>query len=148
MTKFILHALSLFTISSFAQAVNQADVVSSYAVRAYAKYTDALNGALKIQQAVDKLVAAPSEANLKNAREVWTEARKSYSETEVYRFYGGPIDADGGPEGYINAWPLDEQYVDNIIADKNKYPVINDKVLRDANEKEGDKNISTGYHAI
>lgn len=148
MTKIILHVLSLFTLSSFAQAVNQADVVSSYAVRAYAKYTEALKGAEKIQQAVDRLLTSPNETTLKNAREAWIEARKSYSETEAYRFYGGPIDSDNGPEGYINAWPLDELYVDNIIADKSKYPVIDANVLRDANEKEGDKNISTGYHAI
>ena len=31
------------------------------------------------------------------------------------RFYDGPIDnEDDGPEGLINAWPLDETFIDYV----------------------------------
>ena len=63
---------------------------------------------------------------------------------------------DDGPEGQINAWPMDEAYVDyvdrepdaGIINNAAKYPTITTEVLDEANEKGGEKNISTGWHAI
>jgi hypothetical protein len=45
-------------------------------------------------------------------------ARDVYGQTEVYRFYGGPIDVEpGGLEGQINAWPMDEAYIDYVEGD-------------------------------
>jgi len=75
----------------------------------------------------------------------------------VYRFYNGPIDdPDDGPEGQINAWPMDEAYVDyvkddpqaGIINDTEGVPEITRDVLVAANEEGGETNISTGWHAI
>ncbi|MGD1848993.1 MAG: imelysin family protein, partial [Salibacteraceae bacterium] len=68
----------------------------------------------------------------------------------------GPIDADDGPEGLLNAWPLDEGYIDytqggtdySIVNDPVNYPDITKEVLEGLNEKNGEKNISVGYHAI
>jgi putative iron-regulated protein len=42
------------------------------------------------------------------AKEAWLTARQSYGPTEAYRPYGAPIDDDNGPEGQLNACPLDE----------------------------------------
>ena len=62
-------------------------------------------------EALGRFAAAPSGAGLVSARETWLAAREWYGLTEAFRFYGGPIDGDDGPEGRINAWPLDENSV-------------------------------------
>src|SRR5690606_19649365 len=67
----------------------------------------------------------------------------------------GPIDnADDGPEGMINAWPLDEAYID-YVEDDPSAGVINDgtttidaETLMSLNEQGGEENIATGFHAI
>jgi putative iron-regulated protein len=56
----------------------------------------------------------------------------------------------------INAWPLDEGYIDytdevadsGIINNLIDFPEINKGVIEEANEADGDTSISTGYHAI
>ena len=49
-----------------------------------------------------------------------------YGATEAFRFYDGPIDnPDDGPEGQINAWPLDEAYID-YVEDDPEAGIIND----------------------
>ena len=54
------------------------------------------------------------------AREAWLAARDDYGPTEAFRFYGGPIDNEqDGPEGLLNAWPLDEAYIDYVEGDQN-----------------------------
>lgn len=136
------------------QDINSQDVVKQYATIVHANYEDALNTAIKLQQAIKTFTAAPSEANLQAARQAWLAAREPYGQTETFRFYGGPIDDAKGPEGQINAWPLDEAYIDTvkgkaasgIINDRKK--TINKKLLTSLNERGGEENISTGYHAI
>ena len=102
----------------------------------------------------------PSAVNLVAAKAAWKAAREPYGQTEAYRFYDGPIDDENGPEGALNAWPLDENYIDyttdasgtvtntGIIADVATYPTIDATVLVSLNEQGGEKNISIGYHAI
>ncbi|AZZ37265.1 hypothetical protein CIK05_10855 [Bdellovibrio sp. qaytius] len=104
-----------------------------------------------------ELVKHPTEENLQAAKQAWKAARIAYSPTESFRFYGGPIDAaDSGPEGLLNAWPIDEQYIDYIkennnsgfVNNKKILPTITKQSLIDLNEKDGERNVSTGYHAI
>ncbi|HMN68086.1 MAG TPA: imelysin family protein [Bdellovibrionales bacterium] len=132
-------------------------VVDTYVANAHARYALALNGAVEIQKAVDAFLSDPTDETLHAARIAWTEARKPYTETEIYRFYGSPIDNESeGPEGLINAWPLDESYIDYVegvptsgfIQNPAGFPALTAEVLRDLNEKDGEDNISTGYHAI
>ncbi|MGV1871030.1 imelysin family protein [Agrobacterium rosae] len=153
-------------------ATDPAAVVKHYAELGHAKYQDALTTAETLDKAIDALIATPSEANLKAAREAWIKARVPYQQTEVYRF-GNPIVDEW--EGKVNAWPLDEgliDYVDssygtesdenelytaNIIANK-KIKVGGEEVdaskitpeliqsLAEAGEVEA--NVTTGYHAI
>ena len=113
--------------------------------------------AKQLQAAIAAFVAAPSDATSAAAKEEWLAARDDYLPTEVYRFYDGPIDhPKTGLEGQINAWPLDEAYIDGvtddpesgIINDTSTYPEITEDVLVEANEKGGETNISTGWHAI
>jgi len=132
-------------------------VAETYADIVAASYTDARVAAESLDAAIDAFVADPSDANLDAARQAWLAAREPYGQTEVYRFYDGPIDnPDDGREGQLNAWPMDEAYVDyvdgspdaGIINDPDSYPTIDVELLSSLNEQGGETNISTGYHAI
>ena len=56
----------------------------------------------------------------------------------------------------LNAWPLDESYIDyvvgnpeaGIINNPQDYPQINAALIEQLNEQGGETNISAGYHAI
>lgn len=134
---------------------NARDAVSTYADIVEASYEDSLAAAVSMDQAVVDFVEAPSEETLKKAREAWLAAREPYLQTEVFRFYNGPIDnPKDGPEGMLNAWPLDEAYIDYVEGDPNS-GIINDprqKIsageLEALNEQGGEKNIATGFHAV
>lgn len=139
----------------FAQtAATPAGVATHYATLVHANYEDTLNAAKALQSAVKAFTAAPSQATLDAARKAWLAAREFYGQTEAFRFYGGPIDNDNGPEGQLNAWPMDESYVDYVDGKKtaglvnNKKQAISKKALAALNEKGGEENIATGWHAI
>jgi putative iron-regulated protein len=131
------------------------EAIETYSAIVLASYTDSLATAEDLQDAVDDLVEGPSAATLLAAQNAWKAAREPYLQTEVYRFYGGPIDdEESGPEGLINAWPMDEGHVDYITGDPED-GIINDpsveidgETLESLNESPGDKDIATGYHAI
>lgn len=122
----------------------------------YANYNDAHTDAVALKTAIDDFVADPSQTLFDEAKEAWLQARESYGTTEAFRFAGGPIDDADGPEGLLNAWPLDEGHIDyvegnttsGIINDATTYPTISYDVLEPLNESPGDKDISIGYHAI
>src|SRR5687767_11123674 len=132
-------------------------VIENYAALLFANYSDALEDAEALHDAIDAFVEAPSQATFDAAKAAWIGSRPSYQQTEAARFYNGPIDdPEDGPEGLINAWPLDENYIDyvegapdsGIINDPVDFPVIDEDTLREANEAGGEANIATGYHAI
>ncbi|HWH73068.1 MAG TPA: imelysin family protein [Methylibium sp.] len=137
-----------------AQGVGVGAVVAQYAALVHAGYEDTLAGALELQAAVAAFVAQPSQAGLDKARQAWRAARESYGQTEAFRFYGGPIDDEQGPEGRMNAWPMDEAYVDYVKGRPNAGLVNDRKVLITKselarfNERGGEENICTGWHAI
>ena len=123
----------------------------------HAAYTDVTVEAEALQADLEAFVADPTEDTLAAAKQSWLDARVLYGPTEAFRFYDGPIDnPDDGPEGQINAWPLDEAYIDyvegdaaaGIINDTVGVPEITTDVLVAANEEGGESNISTGWHAI
>ncbi len=136
------------------QAATPRDVLTHYAELALAGYADSATSARALKVAVDAFITAPSEAGLREARERWLAAREWYGQTEAFRFYGGPIDGEDGPEGRINAWPMDEAYVDGVAGSPSA-GIINDRSVKldtetlvGMNEKDGEENISTGWHAI
>ncbi len=160
-------------LASPAIALDQAEVVKTYADLAAAGYGDSLTTAQALQGAVDALIATPSEATLTAAREAWKAARVPYQQTEVFRF-GNPIVDDW--EGRVNSWPLDEgliDYVDsgayggpseenplstlNVIATP-KFSIgatevdattITPDTIRTLHEADGiEANVASGYHAI
>ena len=131
-------------------------VVLNYSNIVHASYVDSMNLAKNMQEKINNFLEAPSQKGLDEAKQSWIDSRFPYLQTEVYRFYGGPIDDEDGPEGLLNAWPMDESYVDyvkgspksGIINNTEKYPEITQELLLSLNEKEGEENISCGYHAI
>jgi len=129
-------------------------IASHYAALVHANYQDTLAAARTMQQAIDALVKAPSAETLAAARRQWLQAREFYGQTEAFRFYGGPIDDAKGPEGRINAWPMDEAFVDGVqgkaasgLVNNRKF-AISKKALATQNERGGEENIATGWHAI
>jgi putative iron-regulated protein len=135
-------------------------VIETYADIVLATYEDSIATARALDKAVDELIAKPSEQALVAAREKWKAARVPYSYSEAFRFYGGPIDDEDGPEGQLNGWPLDENHIDavregysaapgaNIIGDPHAFPDITPDLIAAQNEAGGEKNIASGYHAI
>jgi putative iron-regulated protein len=134
--------------------LNVAPVLSNYGNIVYASYQDTLQYAKLLQQAVDAFLVQPSEKTQRAAQKAWREAREYYDQTEAFRFYGGPIDDADGPEGRLNAWPMDESYVDSVKGKpdagliNNRTFVINRDELAAQNERGGEENIATGWHAI
>lgn len=132
-------------------------VLQNYSQLVYESYLEAHATAAKLQLAVDQLVANPSVPSLEKAKRAWLESRVVYGQTEVFRFYEGPIDnATSGVEGLINAWPLDEAYIDAVVGQENagiindpaRYPVISEELLISLNENGSETNVATGFHAI
>ena len=131
-----------------------APVVRHHAALVHATSEATLAGARRLQQAVQAFTAAPSAEGLATARQAWLDAREFYGQTEAFRFYGGPIDDDQGPEGRLNAWPMDESHVDSVqgrpgagLVNNRRQP-LNKRALAALNERGGEENIATGWHAI
>ncbi|PJI37821.1 imelysin family protein [Ferrovibrio sp.] len=160
-------------MSAQAAEPSKAAVLKTYADIAQAIYEDSASTARNLQKAVNALIAKPSDATMKAAREAWIAARVPYQQSEVFRF-GNPVVDEW--EGRVNAWPLDEgliDYVDtgkygeesdenplytaNVIANKKlKFGgktldagKIDWRLLRKLHEVGGvEANVATGYHAI
>jgi len=161
-----LGTLALSTVACGADneetgGVSQAQVVADYASVVEASYADARAAAVELHEKLHTFTSEPSAATLGDARNAWLASRDPYGQTEAFRFYEGPIDnASDGPEGLINAWPIDEAYIDYVVDAEgmvvsggivnlpDEYPDITTDVIAGLNEMGGEANISTGYHAI
>jgi putative iron-regulated protein len=125
----------------------------TYTEIAYAVYDESVAGVERLAVQVDALLAAPSSETLAAARDAWLAARTSYAQSEVFRFYDGPIDA---VELLVNTWPIDESYVESeagdgalgIVQDVVRYPELSPALLMQLNARDGETAISTGYHVI
>ena len=143
--------------SAEVSAEDKEAVATHYADGVYSSYQASIASATELQTALKAFTDAPTDASLQAAKDAWLAARDDYGPTEAFRFYDGPIDdPDDGPEGQINAWPMDEAYVDYVEGDESagivnntaEFPEITEEVLLSANEEGGETNISTGWHAI
>lgn len=129
------------------------DAIATYARGVRASYEASLTTARVMDRAIDAFLSAPSDETLNTAKQTWLSAREDYGPTEAFRFYDGPIEE---VEGLVNAWPLDEAYIDyvegapdaGIINDPAAYPTIDADLLTSLNEQGGEENVSTGWHAI
>lgn len=134
----------------------------TYAEIVAANYNDSYTTAVTMQTAINAFLAAPSEATLEAAQDAWLYARDFYGQTEAFREANGPIDNEDllATEGQINAWPLDEGYIDYVF-DSATHQYVNNGIIADdsfvitaenligANEKDDvAEDIATGWHAI
>ena len=153
---FVLNSCSDTDESSTSTNATKKQVIENYADIAYFNYKQAYDDAVVLETAINTFTTNPTDGNFTIAKNKWREARESYGTTEAFRFANGPIDGENGPEALMNAWPLDENYVDyvdgaanaGIINATNLNPIISKELLTDLNENGGEKNISVGYHAI
>lgn len=168
----LLLTTALTALPAFADASAEA-VAKHYADIAQAKYEDSLATANILGEAIDALLASPSDEALQVAKAAWLAARVPYQQSEVYRFGNAIVD---DWEGRVNAWPLDEgliDYVDASYGDENDEntlyaanvianaavvvngesvdasditPEFLSSTLHEAGEVEA--NVATGYHAV
>lgn len=131
-------------------------VLVQYAQMVYLNYQDALTEAQQLYDMVALFATEPNQNRLEGAKAAWIKARLPYGLTEAYRFYGGPIDHDAlGREGFINAWPMDEGFIDYVEGRPDAGLIqqvdfdISPQNLRNKNEEDGiEVNVAVGYHAI
>ena len=131
------------------------EFLSNYATLAWYLYSDAVKSAVQFNMAVYRFRKEPGAETFAAAKAAWVEARKIYGRTEVYRFSEGPID-NSELEILINAWPIDESYIDytrddprsGIVNRPEMLPRITSLELRKLNQAGGEANVSTGWHAI
>lgn len=155
-TALLLASCSENDDSSSTENVAKKEVILNYATIASANYQSAYNDAVTLKAAIKDFTENPTDAKFTIAKNKWKDARESYGTTEAFRFANGPIDDENGPEALMNAWPLDENFVDyvagsteaGIINAVSTYPEITKDLLTSLNENGGEKNISVGYHAI
>jgi putative iron-regulated protein len=133
------------------------DVVATYSSLAHAGYARSHDRSAALLERVEAFIEAPSAATITAAREAWVTGRKVYVQTEVFRFSNGPIDHPSvGVETFLNAWPLDEAYIDGVEGDENagiindpeRYPALDGGLLTILNERGGEANVAIGWHAI
>jgi putative iron-regulated protein len=134
--------------------------IATYATIAATNYNDSYTSAVEMQTAINAFLETPSEEALEAAREAWLYARDFYGQTEAFREANGPIDNEEllATEGQINAWPLDEGYIDYVATGTGETiqnGIIGDETfelteenLINNNETPNDDSISVGWHAI
>lgn len=130
--------------------------LTDYAQTAAESYSATASQLRQLQSTVDRFLNNPSAAGLELLKTQWIAAKSFYMPTEVYRYFESPIDGEFGPEPFVNSWPLDEAYIDYVQGDANAgiinrpdiYPEITESLLLELNEKNGETNITTGFHAI
>lgn len=135
---------------------HRSQMLNAYSDLVLDHYSDSKTAATQLRDKLVAFTSNPTEATLSEAKLAWIEARKWYTYTEAFRFYGGPIDGDEGPEGAMNGWPLDESYIDYVAGNASAGIIQNPSILRNLsadsllilNERGGETNLSTGYHAI
>lgn len=164
-TKLALFAFAVITLFACNNnddentTVTKKQVIENYANIAFANYQKAYDDAVVLETAINTFTATPTDANFTAAKTAWKTSRESYGTTEGFRFANGPIDNEAldGPEGYINSWPLDENYIDyvdgaansGIINDPTTFPTITKAILVGENGKnDNEKYVTVGYHAI
>ena len=156
---YLLFSFSFIVKSTYAANDSINSLANSYANLVSHYYNEVSLSTQEMHNAIIKFVQAPDNNSLTNAKNKWIAARSIYGITEAFRFYGGPIDGvnkygEEGPEGLINAWPLNEAYIDYVKGSSNAGIInnlsleINNDTIIAANMSEDDADVSSGWHAI
>ncbi|ELS02964.1 putative iron-regulated protein [Xenococcus sp. PCC 7305] len=134
--------------------------IETYAELVYLNYRDSHTQAAAMAGAISDFLAQPNETTHSEAKTAWIKARQSYLQTEAFRFYEGPIDyidsetGEEGPEGRINAWPMNEAFID-YVKGKSDAGLINNpdfevslEGILENDQVTDEADVTTGWHAI
>ncbi len=136
------------------------DFIKTYSRLVYLNYADAYNKALDLQDCIEAFLNRPNEGTLAAAQQSWLMSRVPYGQSEVFRFYEGPIDFVDevrgleGPEGRLNSWPLDEAYIDYVEGNpkaglvQNTAMSLTKETLSAKNQENDEADVALGYHSI
>lgn len=75
-------------------------------------YTDLVDKAATLRQAIVNLSNQPSSANFKKAADLWIDAREPWETSEAFLF--GPV-ADLGLDPNMDSWPLDVDAIKGVM---------------------------------
>lgn len=143
-----------------AKNVDLTPYVENYAEVVFRNYQDARTQAAMMQVAITAFLNNPNETSHKAAQDAWVQARQSYLQTEAFRFYEGPIDfvdaktGEEGPEGRINAWPMNEAFIDYVKEKPDSGLINNPKfelsiaAIMENDQVTDEADVTTGWHAI
>jgi putative iron-regulated protein len=147
------------------------EVAKFYVVLAHARYSESLEAAKQLFDALNRFVREPSAVTHEEAKAAWIAAHRVYSTAEVFRFGNPNVDAW---ETRVNAWPIDEGFLDyvspgyayeggnphalyNLIA--SDFQIAASFITEARSETDpkagvyrgftdNETNVATGYHAI
>jgi putative iron-regulated protein len=142
--------LGAMALPALAQEPTADAILKTYGDIALAGYQDSLETAEALDEAVDALIAAPSDATLSAAKDAWKAARIPYQQTEAFRLamdaaYGIESDENGLYVANVVANP--KLTIDGVEVDATE---ITSDFLEDTLQEAGgiEANVATGYHAI
>ncbi|MBC2603930.1 imelysin family protein [Puniceicoccus vermicola] len=115
--------LSFLTATSGAIATAQAESLSSNSVdgvlthytegTVIQTYANMATESLKLNEAVNKLAAKPTDARVEAAADAWRATRANWEQSEAFLF--GPASFnDLDPQ--LDSWPLDQAQLDHVLA--------------------------------
>jgi putative iron-regulated protein len=132
--------------------------IGGYAQLVADSYASALADGQALKAAIDAFLAAPGDETLVRARDAWVLARRSWEQTETFRFYDGPIDVtdnEAGPIGRLDGWPVEPSAIDYVennptagIVNDMKLALTRATLLGRENATGPDHAVTTGWHAI
>lgn len=132
--------------------------IGGYAELAASSYAASLADAQALKAAVTAFLATPSDETLTRARDAWISARRTWEQTEAFRFYDGPIDQSdngAGPIGRLDAWPVEPAVIDYVesnptagIVNDMKLALTKATLLGRESQQGVDHQVTTGWHAV
>lgn len=107
--------------STTTDATLEAKVLVDFAgVLANPNYSDLQTKAGVLKDAVNTLIASPTDANLLAAQTAWRNTRTPWESCEGFLF--GPVE-DFNYDPTMDSWPVDKNELDSLIASKNALQV-------------------------
>ena len=152
--------MSSHSQESLAMEVSLRPYIEGYAELVYRNYRDSHQQAVILGEAIAAFLAQPNAATHQAAQQAWIQARQSYLQTEAFRFYEGPIDfidpatGEEGPEARINAWPMNEAFIDYVRGNpdsgiiNNKSLDVSIETILENDQVTDEADVTTGWHAI
>ena len=129
--------------------------IGGYAQLVADSYASALADGQTLKAAIAAFLANPNDDTLTRARDAWVNGRRSWEQTEAFRFYDGPIDVtdtETGPLNRLDGWPVDPAAIDYVETNPTSGIVNNMKLALTRatllSQSQSSHTALTGWHAI